>query len=411
MRTRPGSGDEMTCLWIDAPTGLAGDMLLAGMFDLGVPQSVVEEPLHALGLTGAYRLESREQSSGGLRGRRISVVALEEQPPHRQWSEIRDRISSESLQPRLKRLVLTVFGNLAAAEAEVHGIPEERVHFHEVGAIDALVDVIGVCAAFLQLDPDEVCCSPLPAGNGTVRMAHGSLPVPAPAVLELARRHQVPLLSSPDLQAGELVTPTGMALVTALVDRFEPPDVIVPSRVGIGLGHRRMDRPNLVRIVLDSPASVDAGPRWETIVVQEAWIDDATAEDLALLLSRLREAGALDVAVQPLLMKKGRCGQAVTALVTEAKAEHVRLVWLCFSSSIGLRERRQGRWVLPRRAGVLNTQRGPLPAKQVLRPDGSMTVKLEADALADLSSSSGCSLEQLRNEAGSSLFHSDEAWN
>ena len=401
----------MNRLWIDAPTGLAGDMLLAGMFDLGVPQSVVEEPLQALGLAGTYRLDCSEQSSGGLRGRRVSVVALEDQPPHRHWSDIRESIATASLQPRLKQLVLSVFGNLAEAEAEVHGIPVENVHFHEVGAIDALVDVIGVCAAFLQLDPAEVCCSPLPAGSGTVRTSHGLLPVPAPAVLELARRHRVPLLRTPGQQDGEMVTPTGLALVTALVHRFEPPDLISPRRVGIGLGHRQMDRPNLVRMVLgDSPERVDAAPRGETIVVQEAWIDDATPEDLALLLNRLREAGALDVAVQPLSMKKGRSGQAVTALVSEAEAVCVRRVWFCFSSSIGLRERRQGRWVLPRRAGVLNTQRGPLPAKQVLRPDGSTSVKPEADALADLSSSSGCSLEQLRIEAASAPFHSDEAW-
>ena len=401
----------MTCLWIDAPTGLAGDMLLAGMFDLGVPQSVVEEPLHALGLAGSYRLDCCEQSSGGLRGRRVSVVALEDQPPHRQWSDIRETIANASLQPGLKQLVLSVFGNLAEAEAEVHGIPVEKVHFHEVGAIDALVDVIGVCAAFLQLDPEEVCCSPLPAGSGTVHTAHGLLPVPAPAVLELACRHRVPLLRTSGQQDGELVTPTGLALVTALVHRFEPPDQIRPRRVGIGLGHRRMDRPNLVRMVLgDCPETVDVGPGWETIVVQEAWIDDATAEDLALLLSRLREAGAIDVAAQPLLMKKGRCGQAVTALVPEAQAESVRMVWFCLSSSIGLRERSQGRWVLPRRFGVLNTQRGPLPAKQVLRPDGSTSVKPEADALADLCRSSGCSLEQLRIEAASAPFHSDDAW-
>ena len=184
----------MSSLWIDAPTGLAGDMLLAALLDLGVDQAVVESPLAALGLEGRYRISQQEARSGGLRGVRVEVQGLEDQPPHRHWSEIRDQINAAVLVPSLKQRVLAVFTRLAEAEATVHGTSVEAVHFHEVGAIDALVDVVGVCAAIEALNPAGIACSPLPAGSGTVATAHGLLPVPAPAVLELARRHRIPLL-------------------------------------------------------------------------------------------------------------------------------------------------------------------------------------------------------------------------
>ena len=401
----------MSALWIDAPTGLAGDMLLAALLDLGVDQAVVESPLAALGLAGRYRLTQHEARSGGLRGIRVDVQGIEDQPPHRHWSEIRDQIHAAALAPSLKQTVLAVFTRLAEAEATVHGTSAEAVHFHEVGAIDALVDVVGVCAAMQDLNPAEVVCSPLPAGSGTVSTAHGLLPVPVPAVLELARRHRIPLLQGGDLPTGELVTPTGLALVSVLADRFVAPDVLVAEKIGVGLGHRQLDRPNLVRLVLHTP-SVDAvvGPRWESLVVQEAWIDDATPEEVAALANRLRDAGAIDVAVQPLLMKKGRSGQAITALVRDGDADEMRRLWLSAGSSIGLRERRQGRWVLPRRHGVLDTPWGPLAAKQVRRPDGRCTVKAEADALEALQASTGCGLDELRAAAAAAPFVSTEDW-
>ena len=401
----------MSALWIDAPTGLAGDMLLAALFDLGVDQAVVESPLAALGLAGRYRISQQEARSGGLRGIRVDVQGLEDQPPHRHWSEIRDQIHAAALAPLLKQTVLAVFTRLAEAEATVHGTSAEAVHFHEVGAIDALVDVVGVCAAMQNLNPAEVVCSPLPAGSGTVSTAHGLLPVPVPAVLELARRHRIPLLQGVELPSGELVTPTGLALMSVLADRFMAPDVLVVETIGIGLGHRQLDRPNLVRLVLHTPSLEEgAGPRWESLVVQEAWIDDATPEEVAALAHRLRAAGAIDVAVQPLMMKKGRSGQSLTALVRDGDAEELRSLWLSAGSSIGLRERRQGRWVLPRRHGVLETPWGPVAAKQVRRPDGRCTVKAEADALEALQTSTGCGLDELRAAVAAAPFVSTDDW-
>ena len=236
--------------------------------------------------------------------------------------------------------------------------------------------------------------------------------MPVPAVLELARAHQVPLRHDPSLPEGELTTPTGLALVSVLAERFTAPPLFTPSAIGIGLGHRRLDRPNLVRLCLGQgeSATLDLEARWQPLVVQEAWIDDASAEDIAWLLDRLRQAGALDVACQSLLMKKGRAGVAVTALVSTEQAPQLRRTWFEAGPSIGLRERQQGRWLLPRRAGTLSTPWGVLTAKQVRRPDGRCTVKPEADALQRLSQASGCSVADLRAAAQAASFESEEPW-
>ena len=399
-------------LHIDCPTGLAGDMLLAGLLDLGVPMDVIETPLAQLGLKDRVRLDLEETRSGGLRGRRLSVVGLESDPPHRHWAEIRSQLQNAPLEPRLQQTVMAVFTALAEAEATVHGQPPESVHFHEVGAIDSIVDVVGVCAAIHHLAPQRISCDPPPAGRGSVNTAHGLLPVPVPAVLELARAHQVPLRQDPSLPEGELTTPTGLALVSVLAESFTAPPLFTPSAIGIGLGHRQLDRPNLVRICLGQGESStpELEPHWQPLVVQEAWIDDASAEDIAWLLDRLRQGGAVDVACQSLQMKKGRAGVAVTALVSTEQAQTLRRIWFEAGPSIGLRERQQGRWLLPRRAGMLATPWGALKAKQVQRPDGRCTVKPEADALQQLSQTSGCSVADLRAAAQAASFESEEPW-
>ena len=409
-------------LHIDCPTGVAGDMLLAALLDLGVPAAVIESALADLGLAGLYQLSSEERCSAGLRGLRITVTALEPDPPHRQWLDIRQRIEAATLNPALQQRVLAVFEALAQAEATVHGTSPDSVHFHEVGAMDALVDVVGVCAAMEHLAPLRVTCTAPPAGHGSVRSAHGQLPVPVPAVLELARRRQIPLRHDGDLPAGELTTPTGLALLSVLVDHFSPPQRLTPGAIGIGLGHRELDRPNLLRLIQlkpqipeQEPASSgtdgsDPVPRWQPLVVQEAWIDDATPEDLALLLAALQRGGAVDAASTPLQMKKGRPGQSVTALVLPDRAAALREIWFGSSPTIGLRERDQGRWLLPRRNGILHTPWGALRAKQVRRPDGSCTVKPEADDLQRLSQDSGQTIAALRASHAGWAFSSDQPW-
>ena len=173
----------MSLALVDCPTGLAGDMLLAALFDLGLPQEVVERPLQALGLAGLYRLDLQQSRSGGLRGLRLRVESLEPQPPHRHWRDLQRLLNEAPLEASLRTRVLAVFGLLADAEAAVHGHAPEAVHFHEVGALDALVDIVGVCAGLLHFEVERLICTVPPAGHGSVVTAHGRLPLPAPAVL------------------------------------------------------------------------------------------------------------------------------------------------------------------------------------------------------------------------------------
>ena len=391
----------MSLALVDCPTGLAGNMLLAALFDLGLPQAAIDAPLAALGLAEAYAIDLEERRSGGLRGLHLAVRGLESEPPHRHWAELKTTIAGAALEAQLKQRVLAVFGLLAEAEAQVHGQPAERVHFHEVGAIDALVDVVGVCAGLAHFGITQLVCASPPAGHGTVQTAHGLLPLPAPAVLELARLKGIPLASSEGFPAGELTTPTGLALMAALADRFGPAPALVPQAVGIGLGSRQLDRPNLLRLVLAADAQ-GAGPGLpetalpEILLQQQAQIDDATPEDLAFLADELRRAGALEVFSQPLLMKKGRPGVLVTVLARPEQAEALRRIWWRQGTSLGVREQLQQRWALPRSSRELATPLGPVRLKQVELPEGERRSKPEFEDLADLARRHGLPLAQVR---------------
>jgi uncharacterized protein (TIGR00299 family) protein len=401
----------MNIALLDCPTGLAGNMLLAALLDLGVPEAVVHEPLAALGLQGAYRLELEERRSGGLRGLHLDVQLLEAQPHHRHWGVLRGQLEAAPWPEPLRQKVLAVFGLLAEAEAAVHGHPPEQVHFHEVGAIDALVDVVGVCAALLWLEVDELVCSAPPAGHGTVHTAHGLLPLPAPAVLEIARQKAIPLASSEGMPAGELTTPTGLALAACWANRFGIPPAYIPKAVGVGLGSRSLDRPNLLRISLAAAAETSgaqSGAEQQTLLLQQAQIDDASAEDLAFLAEALRQAGALEVFSQSIAMKKGRSGTLLTALAEPAAAEALRAVWWRHSTSLGLREQLQQRWRLPRRIVQLQTPLGPVRLKQALRPDGSWRGKPEHDDLIELAQRHQLSIEAVRQQVIQAQQHNQQ---
>lgn len=387
---------------VDCPTGLAGNMLLAALFDLGLPEQALHEPLAALGLAGAYRLQIEERRSGGLRGLHLEVEACEPEPSHRHWGDLRRQIEAAPLAPDLSQQVLAVFTLLAEAEAVVHGHAPEQVHFHEVGAIDALVDVVGVCAGLRHFGSPPLVCAVPPAGHGSVATAHGRLPVPAPAVLELARRRGVPLASSADLPAAELTTPTGLALMAVLAQRFGPPPALVPRAVGVGLGSRSLDRPNLLRLVLAEPlseppaAAASDQPHLAAVLQQQAQIDDATPEDLAFLLQELRAAGALEVFSQPVQMKKERSGTLITVLVRPEQAADLRRIWWKWSSSLGVREQLQQRWELPRDQFSLTTPWGPVRIKRAVRPDGTLQCKPEMDDLMTLARRHGLPPVELR---------------
>ena len=389
---------------IDCPTGLAGNMLLAALLDLGLPQESIDAPLAALGLGQAYRLVVEERRSAGLRGLHLEVELREVSPPHRPWGDLRQQILAAPLEAALQTKVLEVFTLLAEAEAVVHGVTPEQVHFHEVGAVDALVDVVGVCAGLLHFGVGELICSPPPGGHGSVATAHGPLPLPAPAVLEIARLRGVQLASAEGFPPAELTTPTGLALVACWADRFGLAPSHIPASIGIGLGSRQLDRANLLRLTLAAApqhhftqqAFTQAPVIQEAVLEQQAQIDDATPEDLAFLIQALREAGAKEVFSQPIAMKKGRTGQLLTVLVDPSAAAALRRVWWQHSSSLGVRESQQLRWVLPRRSLEIATPLGPVRLKQAQLPDGRWRSKPEHDDLIALANRHNLGLDQVR---------------
>ncbi len=405
-------------LFIDCPTGLAGDMLLGSFLDLGISSDIIKSPLKIMGLDKEYSLNIQEGKSFGLRGKRISIEENAFRPVYRKWVDIERIISDAPLRESLKEKVLKVFNCLANAEASVHGIDVREVHFHEIGSIDTLVDVVGVCAALEYLNPLKVFCSIPPSGCGFVKAAHGSLPVPVPAVLELAKTHGVPLSKSFDQPYGELTTPTGLALMIVLADEFRCPELLGIKSVGIGLGTRTLDRPNLLRACLLENSgksyinSKEKELAWESLVTQEAWIDDATPEDIVLLINRLREEGAIEVVSQEIQLKKGRQGQSIKALVKQKDVDKLRSIWFIYGTTIGLRENLGGRWVLSRRKGTCSTTFGKIMVKQVRRPDGRLSIKPEHDELTRISVQTGKSLDEIRQEVflKSDTFSSTEEW-
>lgn len=408
----------MTKLFVDCPNGISGDMLMAAMFDLGVPREVIENPLSSLGLGKSFSLKIKEERSFGIRGLQISVDTLEENPPARTWKNIKEVINNASWNDSLRTKVLDVFKLIAEAEANVHGTSSEEVHFHEIGAIDSLVDVIGVCAAVEYLRPEQILCSIPPAGYGTVKTSHGLLPVPVPAVLEIAKIKGVELSGEENVPEGELTTPTGFALMAILSDSFGKPASFGITSIGVGLGHRKLDRPNLLRIIQINNSQ--SGERqeftnamhWERLVIQEAWIDDSTPEDISSLVEQLKIAGAIEVVCHPVQMKKGRQGILVSAIVSPENSCDLRLTWFSKGTTLGLRERIDGRWVLPRRCGYSSTSFGKISMKQVKRIDGRLTIKAEHDDIIRISKELGKSIDEVRREVdlGAYEFIPSEEW-
>ena len=238
----------MEDVFIECSPGISGDMLLGSFYDLGVPKKVIEKPLVDLGLKDFYSLDFKESKSCSIRGIKANVRNLDCFPTERNWRNIKELILNGRLEEKLKQIIFKVFESLASAEAEVHGIKPEDVHFHEIGSIDSLVDIVGVCAAFNYLNPKKVYCNSPMLGKGFVQTEHGKLSVPPPAVIELIRKKNIKVLSCFDSIEGELSTPTGIALLSILVDYFQPPSKYSINSYGVGIGNLNFSFPNLVRV-------------------------------------------------------------------------------------------------------------------------------------------------------------------
>jgi len=324
----------MRVCYFDCFAGAAGDMILGALLDAGVPPPVVEDALSSLNLEG-WSLGVTEVDKGGIRATRAAVQAREDGPP-RSLADIEELLTSSGLSERVRGLALSAFRTLGRAEAKVHGVELNEVHFHELGALDSIVDIVGSCTAFAHLDPTNTTVSPLPFGSGTVETAHGVLPVPVPAVIEILAKAKVPLRPG---ATGEAVTPTGAALLVTFAQTFGPPPPMTLVASGYGAGRRDTDPPNVVRLLVGEGASTSAldQPAPPDAFLIETNIDDLSPELIAHACERLLEAGASDAWTTPITMKKGRSATTVSVLVSPERRPGVLDLLFAETSTLGVR--------------------------------------------------------------------------
>jgi uncharacterized protein (TIGR00299 family) protein len=370
-------------LFLDAFSGIAGDMTIAALCDLGVPFSVVQESVALLALNG-FELELKPARGGAIGGTKFDVVVRSAQPDRR-YRAIDDLLSASALAPAVKALARGIFLRLAQAEAEVHRSTLDAVAFHEVGAVDAIVDIVGAAACFEFLAADVVS-SPLPMGRGSVRCQHGVLPLPAPATVACLR-------GVPTIAAGieaELVTPTGAAIVASVAQAFTPWPAFSPERTGWGFGTRTLpDRLNALRVVLGSVVPKADSASSATHVVLEANIDDMTGELAAHALVALLESGALDAWATPIIMKKGRPALTLSVIAELGAEQRLVEVLLRETQSIGVRHTRVSRTERPRRIVEVSTEYGVIAVKVSEGPFGPARVKPEFDDCARAARAAG----------------------
>ena len=433
--------------YFDCPTGISGDMCLGALVNAGLPLAHLSQELARLGIAEEYHLRAEFVHRNGQQATKLQVElthsdpsansangqtfsehdhgqhhahshsdhshsqqshshqqddhseAVESHPaPSRRLPEIEALIRASGLPNRVIAQSLTVFQRLAAAEAAVHGIPPEQVHFHEVGATDAIVDIVGTCIGLDYLGIERLYCSALPVGGGTVWAAHGRLPVPAPAVLKLWEMRQIPIYSNGIDR--ELVTPTGAALVTVLASQFGPPPPMQLQKVGLGAGAKDLAIPNILRLwiggaglnpaeekVTHSHSHSHSQPETsspQTVMVLETQIDDLNPQAIGYVMTALLEAGALDVFTEAIGMKKSRPGMLLSVICTPEQVAECEAILFRETTTLGIRRSQQQRTVLSRRLQAVPTPYGEVQVKIASQAGIVMNVQPEYEDCAQL---------------------------
>jgi pyridinium-3,5-bisthiocarboxylic acid mononucleotide nickel chelatase len=359
--------------YFDCFSGISGDMTLGAFVDLGVPLEWLKAQFETLPVSG-YDLSAETVTRSGICAKSVDVF-VKDDAASRNYKEITAIIENSSLSSKVKETSLAIFEKIARAEARIHRCPKEQVHFHEVGGIDALIDIVGTALCVDYLGIEKVMASPIPLGSGFVTCRHGTLPVPAPATLDILKGVPVYGTKIPH----ELVTPTGAAIIVTLADAFaEMPDMII-EKTGYGAGKQVLEAiPNLLRIVMGAgPVLQDkTGNRHQEdkIVMVETCIDDMNPEVFGFLMERLFEKGALDVYWIPIFMKKNRPATMVKVLCPEDLCERVMDCILSETTSTGVRFYSAKRRMLPREPIVVKTAFGEIAAKQFIELDGSTRI-------------------------------------
>jgi len=379
----------MKTAYLDAFSGLSGDMLVGALIDCGVGVAELENALATLPIRG-YRIAIRRKMLSGIAAVKFDVEVSEPQP-ERHLSEIRAMIEASAVDDRAKTRAMSIFEALANAEAHVHRTTPEEVHFHEVGAVDSIIDVVATSWALGRLDVGALLVSPLPGGSGFARSQHGVIPVPAPATAELLSGFAVKLGDG----AAEMVTPTGAAVLKALAHPAELPLDFEIEKIGYGAGTRELtDRPNVLRVMLGRErVSIES----DEIIEIAANIDDLNPQIYDHVMERLFAAGARDVTIAPIIMKKGRPAVTLSVLAEPARRDAIARVIFAETSTIGLRFHRMSRLKLPREIREVETRWGKIRVK-LARGDGAVNIAPEYDDCRNAALTYGVALKTVMEE-------------
>lgn len=430
-------------LYLECNTGISGDMMVASLLDLGVEEAVLRTALDSLHLSG-YQIQISRVKKSGLDVCDFDVKLDEvhenhdhdmsylfghlddkqhekqeehhhenkehmhgHHHAHRGLKEITEIIGNSSITPRAKEIALRIFHEIAVAEAKAHGESIDTVHFHEVGAVDSIVDIVAVAVCLDALDITEVIVPYLCEGTGSVRCQHGILPVPVPAVANIVAEHQIALRLTN--QAGELVTPTGAAIVAAIRTSDRLPEVMKIQKIGLGAGKRKYERPSILRAMLIEEQSAEEESygfscckgkdeaTFETIYRLETDIDDSTGEQLGFAMERLMEAGAKDVHFQPIYMKKNRPAYELIVICKGADIPTMETILFRETTTIGVRRMKMERTTLERKQDIVPTKFGDVEVKVCTLPDGSVHVYPEYESVAKLAKENGIPFQNVVN--------------
>ena len=384
----------MNLAYFDCFSGISGDMTLGALIDAGCDVARLRSELGSLQVSG-WEISAEKVWKNGMAAT-YAKVKTEDQKKHRSLTDILEILKKSELVPQVRDRASSIFQRLGEAEARVHDVPLEKIHFHEVGAVDAIVDIVGACIGFHALGIDRFACSPLNVGGGTVKMAHGVLPVPAPATANLLR-------GKPTYSNGvqrELVTPTGAAIVATLCDSFGPQPPMTVSAIGYGAGTADLEgQPNVLRIMVGESAEKAVAGYDEEISVIEANLDDMNPQIYGYFLERALSAGALDVYTTPVQMKKNRPGTLLTVLCKPQDTDALTSMIFAETTTFGVRTTSAQRRILPREHVSVSTTFGDVRIK-LSRVNGRILhVSPEFDDCRKLAVEKNVPLQQVINEA------------
>ncbi len=377
----------MRVVYLDCFSGISGDMTLGALVDAGVSLEVIQQGIDSLGLPDC-RLQSSQVTKNGFRATHIDVL-FEPEHKHRHLHHIIEMIEGSNLSAPQQDLAKRIFTRLGQAEAKVHGTTIEKVHFHEVGAVDSIADIVGSAIGWDLLGAERLYCSPIPTGTGTVMIAHGTVSVPAPATAELLKG--IPL--APCSVPAELTTPTGAAIAATLADEFGALPALQIESIGYGAGTRDLDdRPNVLRLIVGSAESAELAPpsvECDHVWVLETNLDDVPGEWIAYCSQVLLDAGALDVYTTPIQMKKGRPGVTLSVLCHSDLIGPLESIVFAETGSLGIRRWPAQRHILPRRAHRVQTSWGEVVGKIAVLAGGRERFSPEYESCRQLAATTG----------------------